>query len=189
LPTFGVGWLADYADIHDYAFAYLDSSGSLAEAQRYSNPTADALLNQAIRLPDGPARQAVYSQCQAIYFADAVSYPILATIGRGYMRDWVCGHYYNPLYPGIYAYNHWKWNYLKGDVNCDAKVDLGDVTTMLKAYGSWRYGTTVHPRWNFYCDILDSPALGWCDSKIDKGDFLSALPNMGQTSSQWTPPP
>jgi hypothetical protein len=108
------------------------------------------------------------------------------------MRDWVCGHYYNPLFQGIRAYGHWKWNYLKGDVNYDAKVDMGDVTTTLKGFGSFIHqggSLTIHPRWNFYCDVYDSPRYRWRDRKIDLGDIVNTLPNFGKTTTPWQPPP
>lgn len=104
----------------------------------------------------------------------------------------MCGHYYNPLYPGLYAYNHWKWNYLKGDVNYDAKVDMGDITTMNKAFGSYACIGNMpvfSEKWNFNCDVDDSPWYRWRSREIDMGDLINALANYGMSSSQWQPPP
>jgi hypothetical protein len=170
---------------------YLYSYGPFAYYQRYYNSTADDLMTQGMRELDGPARQAIYDELQDIYYQDVPSVALYVPIARGYSRDWVCGHYYNPLYPGIYAYGHWKWNYLKGDINYDGRTDFGDITTILKAFASYANkagSATVSFRWNFHCDIADSPH-GWRDRKVDLKDILTALQKFGDEKGQWQPLP
>jgi len=192
LPCFGIGWLADYADIHNFAFPYMHSEGAFAAAQRYSNPTVDNLIAQGARAPDGPVRQNIYYQLEAIYYDDAPSVTLFVPVGRGYMRTWVQGHYYNPLYPGIYAYDHWKWEYMRGNVNYDNKVSMDDIVAILDAFGSYagKMGMPVfHTRWNFHCDVDGNPFDTWRDRKIDMYDISAALDNFGKTEQPWTPPP
>jgi hypothetical protein len=58
---------------------------------------------------------------------------------------------------------------IPGDVNGEGKVDMGDVVTILKAFGS----TPGMPNYNPNCDIEDN-------GKIDMGDVVTALRNFGQ---------
>ncbi|MEM3668277.1 MAG: ABC transporter substrate-binding protein [Candidatus Bathyarchaeia archaeon] len=199
LPAFVMDWQADYVDIHSYAYPYAHSQGALAAAQRYSNPTVDALIEQGLYTPDGPVRQAIYYQVENIFFQEAPTIPLYVAIERGYMRDWVQGHYYNPLAPGIYSYDMWKWpmtdtpgaeGYWPGDVNYDGIVDTLDVLIIRMAYGSFagKVGMPISsPRWNFHCDIA-GPRYGWHDRKIDSSDIASVLLNFGKFSQIWIPP-
>jgi hypothetical protein len=58
---------------------------------------------------------------------------------------------------------------IPGDVNGDGKVDMGDVVSILKAFGS----TPGTPRWNPNCDIEGN-------GKIGMGDVVIALRNFGK---------
>jgi hypothetical protein len=60
--------------------------------------------------------------------------------------------------------------YNLGDVNGDGKVDMGDVVTVLKAFGS----TPGSPNWNPACDLEQN-------GKIDMGDVVIVLLNFGET--------
>jgi hypothetical protein len=58
---------------------------------------------------------------------------------------------------------------IPGDVNAEGKVDMGDIVTILRAFGS----TSVLPNWNPNCDLEDN-------GRIDMGDVVIALRNFGQ---------
>lgn len=105
LPIFVVGWMADYADIHNFAFAYAHSLGTFAHMQRYNNPVIDTLIDSGVYTPNGPVRERIYKDVQLMYYQDVPSVPLFTSLARIYMRDWVYGWRYNPLYPGIYAYH------------------------------------------------------------------------------------
>jgi len=170
LPVFSAYWLGDYVDMQDFMFTYMHSQGFFGTAQRYSDTYVDDLLKDAIRASDGPARQAIYYELEAIYYKDVPSVPVFVAVERGYMRDWVQGHYYNPLYPDIYAYNHWKAEEIQGDVNYDGVVNTMDICAIQMAFGAYagKQGMPVfHGRWNFHCDIDDNPRYRWRDRKID----------------------
>jgi hypothetical protein len=86
------------------------------------------------------------------------------------MRDWIQGHYYNTLYPGIYAYNNWKAEEIQGDVNYDGWVNTLDICAIQMAFGAYAGKAEMpvfHARWNFHCDIDGNPRDGWRDRKID----------------------
>jgi peptide/nickel transport system substrate-binding protein len=108
LPTWMIGWLADFADADNFARPYMHSQGDFAYFQNYSDPHVDALIDGGILMADGPERNATYQELQLIYHQDAVSLPIMQAVGRRWQRDWVRGWYYNELYPGAYCYDIYK---------------------------------------------------------------------------------
>jgi ABC-type transport system substrate-binding protein len=205
LPTFVMGWLPDYLDVHNYMYPYMHTGGAFAEAQQYSNPAIDALLDQAIYMADGEATRGVsYYQAEVMFQQDVPTLPLYIGIGRGYMRDWVHGHYYNPLYPGIYAANKWKWpvttmpgsdGYFVGDLNYDGRVTMDDIIAVVAAFGSYagKQGMPVfHSRWNYHCDVdltQGFTSLGSRDRKVDMGDIVTTVSTFGKTSLMWRPPP
>jgi len=194
-------WKPDPVNIHDYAFTYAHSSGPLASAQRYWNPLMDELIEIGLRKTSNEEKMAIYTEIENIFYEEVPTVPLYVAIERVYMRDWVQGYYYNPTYPGIYAYNLWKWpmtttagaeGYFVGDVNFDGKVSMDDIIAIVDSFGSYsgKQGTLVfHPKWNFYCDVDDSPMYRWRDRKIDMGDIVNAIANFGKTSIPWQQPP
>jgi hypothetical protein len=201
--TFRVGWLADYVDIHDFLFPYAASEGTYGKAQRigaYHNEVdvIDADLKDAARTPDGPVRQALYYDAEAKLYTLNPTVFILVPIGRGYQRVWDQGFalIYMSLMPGLYGCWLWKWLYLRGDVDYDGKVTMGDVVYILDAFGSYigKSGMPViHPRWNYHCDVDGNPQEsspapgdgGWRDRKIDMYDVTACLANFGRQRPTW----
>ena len=57
-----------------------------------------------------------------------------------------------------------------GDVNCDSKVDMADITATILAFGSKK----SHLRWNPNCDINN-------DGKVDIRDIVLIILNFGKT--------
>ncbi|MEM2105742.1 MAG: hypothetical protein QXV21_04660, partial [Candidatus Bathyarchaeia archaeon] len=197
LPAFMLGWLADYADIHNFAYPYAHSWGTVAYSQRYHNPTVDSLIEQGLYSPDGPIRQNIYYQIENIFYNEVPTVPLYVTVERQYMRDWVQGWYYNPLYPGIYAYNKWKWpmttivgteGYFEGDMNYDGRVNFDDVQVVVDIFGA-KGGLKFDPKWYFTCDFDDMPHYRWRNRQIDMGDIIISISreNWGKTSIPWHP--
>jgi peptide/nickel transport system substrate-binding protein len=191
------GWLADYPDPHDFAYAFYYSRGIFAGTSSYSDPEMDALIETGIRTPDGPARAAKYSQIQQRIIDTCPSAALQQPIGRHFERDWVVGWYYNSIYSGVYAANLWKWyytphaqqdtlpanstgNFLPYDVNYDGKTNMMDIGAAALCFGAI-YGPPISPKWNFRCDFND-------DRKIDMKDIGGVAQNFGKTSSPWSPP-
>ncbi len=141
MPLFMTGWIADYPDPHNFVVPYMHTYGDFTRFQHYSNSTVDALIEQGITTPDGPARQAIYETLQLMYFQDCPSVCLAQALKRHWERDWVQGWYHNPLYPGQkYFYHLWKG--LNGDINGDNKVnilDFGEIS------GHWYPGPPVGP--------------------------------------------
>jgi subtilisin family serine protease len=59
---------------------------------------------------------------------------------------------------------------LMGDINDDGKVDIKDLTLLIKAFGSY----PSHPRWNPDADLNG-------DGKVDIKDLIKLLKNFGKT--------
>jgi len=198
LSVFFIGWLADYPDPHNFAFPFYHSMGTFSAAQKYSNPTMDALIEAGIEESDPDKRCQIYSDIQLLARQETPSVPIYDAIGRHFERDWVVGWHFNIISPGYYFYNLWKWYYvphseystsppyevsnrLPSDVNYDGMVDMRDIGIVCKAYGA-TYGPPLHPRWDFRCDLNN-------DRKIDMKDIGIVCKDYGKNSAVWTPPP
>jgi ABC-type transport system substrate-binding protein len=193
LAAYPMGWIGDYADIHNFIVCYMCSTGYWAYGSVYSNPEADELIQKGLRTPDGPQRQAIYKRLQEIYYEDVPSVPTHVEVRRWYARTWVQGNQpTHPLYTTTFGYVHWKWEYIRGNVNYDDKVFMDDILVILDAFGSY-YGKAnipiMHPRWNFHCDVDGNPFDSWRDRKIDMYDITAALDNFGKTQTTWQPPP
>ena len=108
-PIFEIGWLADFADPHNFVYAFMFSGGAFAPYQTYSNGTIDTLMRQGISTMNETARRQIYYELQSLYHEDCPSVPLCQTIGRRFERDWVQGWYYNQLLFGMnYFYVQWK---------------------------------------------------------------------------------
>lgn len=67
------GWGADYPDAENFLglFASWNFSPEGRNLTRYANPSFDALLRQALHLPDSDARDRLYGQAEALVIEDA----------------------------------------------------------------------------------------------------------------------
>lgn len=99
LTLFIIGWLADYADPHNFVHPFMHSQGDFTAFQSYSNPIVDELINRGIKTTDPEKRRSIYRELQWIYYEDVPSVPIYQELVRHYERDWVHGWYYNMIYP------------------------------------------------------------------------------------------
>jgi hypothetical protein len=196
LPIFAVGWLADYPDPHNLAYAYYYSSVYFAARAHYSNATMDALIDEGIRTPDGPERAAIYSQIQRLAIDECPNIVTASAVGRHFEQTWVCGWYYNPIYPDNYAANLWKWHYtphaqldtvtnatanlLPYDMNYDGKINFKDIGAAAASFGAV-YGPPASIKWVYRCDFDN-------DRKVDMKDIGEVAKNFGKTSALWTLP-
>jgi ABC-type oligopeptide transport system substrate-binding subunit len=191
LPGFWIGWLADYSGLQDFFVPYMESVGLYAYYTGYSNPTVDALLRVTAYTNNPAVLTADYGELEQIYFNDVPSVTCFVPVGTHFQRDWVQGEYSNPIYPGVYAYNLWKYNAIPGDVARLGSVNMGDVIDALKAFGSYygQFGAgggfwpIMQARWNFYCDIIGTPREEWTDRTVNMGDIVTILSHFGQVDT------
>jgi len=195
LPAYKVGWLADYPDPHNFAYPYYHSSGAYAKRQDYNNQVMDALIDQGISRSGYEERETAYVSVQQLAIDDCPNTALLTVLDRHFERTWVCGWYYNPIYPGVYAANLWKWYYtphaqldtvdgttanlLPCDVNYDGKVNMYDIGAAAASFGAI-FGPPISARWVYRCDFNN-------DRKIDMKDIGGVAKNFGKTSNVWAP--
>jgi len=164
LPFWEIGWLADFADADNWVRPYMHSYGDFSFMQGYSNSTVDVEIDLAVKTPDGPERQAIYYDLQRTFINECPTLMIAQPYGRAWMRDWVQGWYYNPLYPGEPIRDRWK-GFLE-DFNHDMKINIGDLIKLML-----RFGHTVPPEDPIY-DLNK-------DGKIDLLDFIKCAMKFG----------
>jgi len=196
LNLFIPGWCLDYSDPYNVVYPFYHSGGMFATLIAYSNPEMDILIDDAAKTVNETERAKIFKEIQELAVEDCPYIGFYTPFYRHFERSWVVGWYYNPIYPGEYAYNIWKWYYvphalldtstqptsslLPYDVNYDGKVDIKDVSTTAKSFGATP-GPPIHPRWVFRCDFNN-------DRKIDIKDVSAVAKSFGKTSTPWTYP-
>ena len=150
-------------------------------------------------------RQDIYDQVQQLALDDVPSFTILQPASRHFERDWCVGWYYNQAYPGGYYYNLWKWYYvtpamysvsstdnldqpnstnLPCDVNYDGHIDITDVATVAKAFGSI-YGPPISPGWIQKGDINNDRKIDITDVTFVAKQFYNKT--TPQSQGKWSP--
>jgi len=97
LTMFLIGWVADFADPHNFVVPYMDSEGDFSEWQSYNNPEVDSLIDEGIKSVDPAKRKDVYYKLARLYYEDVPSFQLVQSVERHHMRDWLSGYYWNPL--------------------------------------------------------------------------------------------
>jgi peptide/nickel transport system substrate-binding protein len=159
LPMWDASSPSDFADADDSARAYMYSTGAYAQFQDYTaangwDTTKDRLIDQALLMPDGGARQALYNQLQTIYYNDCPSFPLDNPTGRFWCNYWVKGWYFDTLYPGAYYYTMWKqdspWYDVSGSTPgvSDGMVNMKDVAYLTVHFNAKAPSATItDPKW------------------------------------------
>jgi len=93
---FMLGWIADYPDPHNF-LDILFHTGSENDVFEYSNPTVDALLDQAAVEQDGAVRLSLYQQAEQLIVDDAPCLPLFHGANYIVVRPYVKGYELNPL--------------------------------------------------------------------------------------------
>ena len=108
MPMWARGWVADYADAHNFYFPFLHSQGRYALSQGYKRPENDKLIGQAVAQTSPQKRQALYKQLHNLMYEDAMQIYTVHPTGLWAMRSNVKGFTDNPVYMGIYFYPMYK---------------------------------------------------------------------------------
>ena len=108
MPMWARGWVADYADAHNFYFPFLHSHGRYALSQGYKNPQNDVLIERAVAETDLSKRNALYKQLHNQMHQDAMQLYTVHPTGLWAMRHNVKGFADNPVYMGIYFYPMYK---------------------------------------------------------------------------------
>ena len=108
MPMWARGWVADYADAHNFYFPFLHSQGRYALSQGYKNAQVDKLIEQAVSETNFAKRSAFYKQVHNLMHEDAMQIYTVHPTGLWAMRRNVKGFTDNPVYMGIYFYPMFK---------------------------------------------------------------------------------
>lgn len=108
MPMWARGWVADYADPHNFYFPFLHSNGRYALSQNYYNPQADRLIEEAVAQTDPAKRRALYKKLHHLMYEDAMQIYTVHPTGLWATRDNVKGFVDNPVYMGLYFYPMYK---------------------------------------------------------------------------------
>ncbi len=108
MPLWVRGWVADYADPHNFYFNFMHSDGRYAQAQGYHNPKADALVMKAVSETNKKKRTEYYKQLHKIVYDDAMQIYTVHPTGLWAMRSRVKGFQDNPVFMGLYFYPMYK---------------------------------------------------------------------------------
>ncbi|MGQ9545828.1 MAG: peptide ABC transporter substrate-binding protein [Dehalococcoidia bacterium] len=93
---FVLGWVADYPDPHNF-LDILFYTGSEVNMGEYSNPTLDALLDQAAIEYDKAVRLAMYQEAEKLVIADAPCLPLFHSANYILVKPYVKGYELTPL--------------------------------------------------------------------------------------------
>lgn len=108
MPMWARGWVADYADAHNFYFPFVHSQGRYALSQGYKNARADELIEKAVAETDFSKRNALYQKVHNLMHEDAMQIYTVHPTGLWAMRSRVKGFADNPVYMGIYFYPMFK---------------------------------------------------------------------------------
>lgn len=97
LPIYYIGWGADFADPHNFAYTYMYRTGLHASRCGYNNPEADRLVEQGLAETDPAKRKAIYYRLQDIWQEDVPGIMLHQPIRQQYFKDWVKGYFFHPM--------------------------------------------------------------------------------------------
>ena len=97
LSAFVYRWDLDYPDPHNAVEPFLSSKGFFASALSYSNPRADAMVEQAAEESDPNQRRKQYSELEALALYDIPAIFTVDTTGALARRVKVQNWIYNPM--------------------------------------------------------------------------------------------
>ena len=96
-PIFITGWVADFADPHNFMHAFMHSRGVYGHFMAYHNPEVDQLIAEGIDAVDPAERAHIYGRLQELWYQDAAGIPLYQQINIRAYRNWVRGYVPNPM--------------------------------------------------------------------------------------------
>ena len=97
-PIFMSGWLADYADPHNFVYPFMHSNGFYGKFMALRNDEIDELCDAGIANVDPKKRKKIYSRLQKIWYEDAIAIPLYQQIVVRAYRDYVHGFVPNAMF-------------------------------------------------------------------------------------------
>lgn len=106
---FFMGWIADFADAHNFVQPYMHSTGAFAGymGQNFidrAKQKYDALIDKGIKSLDPAERQEVYHELQKLSHEDVTAIWLYEALQPFAHRTWVKGFVKNPISPAQYDF-------------------------------------------------------------------------------------
>ena len=99
LPALVYRWIMDFPDPHNAVEPFLHSQGYFASQLGYSNPRADAMIEQAVAEVDPAKRKALYYELQALAIYDAPAIFTADSYNIVVLRSKIMNWLYHPIQP------------------------------------------------------------------------------------------
>jgi len=96
-PIFLTGWVADYADPHNFLYTFMHSQGVYGKYMGYRNDETDKLCEAGIETTDPVKRKKIYEKLQWRWHEDALGIPLYQQINVRAYRDYVQGYVPNAM--------------------------------------------------------------------------------------------
>ena len=98
-PIFITGWVADYADPHNFLYTFMHSGGVYGRFLAYKNSEVDRLCEAGIATVDPVKREQIYTRLQHLWYEEAIGIPLYQQINVRAYRDYVHGYIPNAMLP------------------------------------------------------------------------------------------
>ena len=113
LPMFIIGWVSDYPDPYDLAWAYYSSTGAFGVPMgstfvKWARENIDPLLNESMATINPQKRQKIYERLNVIAHNNALYIFTTQPDGLQVMSSDIHGWFYNSVRPGQDFYPLWK---------------------------------------------------------------------------------
>jgi peptide/nickel transport system substrate-binding protein len=96
-PIFITGWVADYADPHNFLYTFMHSQGVYGRFLAYKNDQVDRLCETGIATVDPAEREQIYTKLQHLWYAEAIGIPLYQQINVRAYRNYVHGYVPNAM--------------------------------------------------------------------------------------------
>jgi peptide/nickel transport system substrate-binding protein len=96
-PIFITGWVADYADPHNFFYTFMHSQGAYGRYLAYKNKQVDRLCEAGIATVDTTKREQIYTELQHLWYLDAIGIPLYQQVNVRAYRDYVNGYVPNAM--------------------------------------------------------------------------------------------
>ncbi|MGC8866913.1 MAG: ABC transporter substrate-binding protein [Elusimicrobiales bacterium] len=104
MPLFTRGWVGDYADPHNFVFAFYHSMGRYPQAQGFKNLKLDKMIENAVRENDINKRKRLYESIINYAFENIYQIYTVHPYGIMAVRENIEGFIDNPVIMGVYYY-------------------------------------------------------------------------------------
>ena len=96
-PVFITGWIADYADPHNFLYTFMHSQGVYGRYLAYRNEQVDRLCEAGIATVDPEDRARIYLKLQDLWYQEAIGIPLYQQINVRAYRDYIHGYVPNAI--------------------------------------------------------------------------------------------